>query len=247
MKKFDLEDVRFRTSIQKDWLDKCKKYFDDPDKIKRLAEQECVVCYYTSRIAGQAFTNANCKLCDVVMQFHTTATDRLCIACAKEHSLCKHCGADIHYRKRNKIYNPMEAVPPTTESVAVVLDAISFADWRDKYFVKFLGRWEYIDNPERGNWSDDDLYKKFNNQKTVAIDTPKELCYQTVVRKLEDAIKPEYANDTFSWMQIEKAIQNIYSLHYICNADCPDVEYGNCCHPTNCQKKLVQQSEIKTK
>lgn len=31
------------------------------------------------------------------------------------------------------------------------------------------------------------------------------------------------------------------SLRYVCNADCPDVEYGNCCHPSNCQKKLVPQ------
>ena len=29
-------------------------------------------------------------------------------------------------------------------------------------------------------------------------------------------------------------------VHWSCNADCPDVEYGNCCHPNCCQKKLVQ-------
>ena len=32
---------------------------------------------------------------------------------------------------------------------------------------------------------------------------------------------------------------NSGSLHYVCNADCPDVEYGNCCHPKHCQKTLV--------
>ena len=31
------------------------------------------------------------------------------------------------------------------------------------------------------------------------------------------------------------------SIHYVCNADCPDVEYGNCCHPNHCQKKLVSK------
>jgi hypothetical protein len=28
----------------------------------------------------------------------------------------------------------------------------------------------------------------------------------------------------------------------VCNNDCPDAEFGNCCHPSNCQKKIESLS-----
>ncbi len=36
-------------------------------------------------------------------------------------------------------------------------------------------------------------------------------------------------------------------VEYTCNADCPDVEFGSCCHPDNCQKKdkLIAKQSIK--
>ncbi len=30
---------------------------------------------------------------------------------------------------------------------------------------------------------------------------------------------------------------------YKCNADCPDIEYGVCCHPEHCIKKLIVTSK----
>jgi len=36
-----------------------------------------------------------------------------------------------------------------------------FAKWRDENFVLFLKRWEYKNDPEKGNWSDGELYEKF--------------------------------------------------------------------------------------
>jgi len=103
MKKFDLEDVRYRTHMQKDRLESYKKFFDDPDKLKRLEEQECVICYYNSKFGGAAMTDSNCGLCETKMNFGSTNVDKLCTDCSKMHELCKHCGADINYKKRNKL------------------------------------------------------------------------------------------------------------------------------------------------
>lgn len=54
--------------------------------------------------------------------------------------------------------------------------------------------------------------------------------------------------------KIEEQDQRIASLteqvergekvEYECNADCPDVNLGNCCHPSNCQKKPVKSDYI---
>lgn len=102
-KKLDLEAVRHRTYMQKSRLESYKKHIDDPDKKKRIEEQECVICFYGSKIGGQAITETNCSICETAMHFGSTNTDMLCKACAKDHTLCKHCGADINYKQRNKL------------------------------------------------------------------------------------------------------------------------------------------------
>lgn len=107
MKKFDLEDVRFRTSIQKsrviDYENITRKLLNDPEREQRLKSQNCVCCYYISVMAGQGFTSSKCNNCNVEMMFSTTSTDRLCESCAKEFKVCKHCGADLNLKQRNKL------------------------------------------------------------------------------------------------------------------------------------------------
>ena len=103
MKKFDLEDVRHRTYMQKSRLESYRKLLEDPEKTKRLDAQECVVCYYSGKIGGAAMTDSECGLCDKTMHFGSTNVDRLCIECSKTHDLCKHCGADMNYKNRNKL------------------------------------------------------------------------------------------------------------------------------------------------
>ena len=103
MKKFDLEEVRYITHIQKDRLETFQKYLSDPDQQKRLDDQECVICYYGTKIGGAAMTDSNCVICDTKMNFGSTNVDKLCTTCAKNHDLCKHCGADVNYRNRNKL------------------------------------------------------------------------------------------------------------------------------------------------
>lgn len=107
MKKFDIEDIRFRTSMQKnriaDYINITEKLTTDPEKKQRLHAQECVCCYYISVMAGQGFTESKCYNCDVEMSFSTTSQDKLCDDCAKVFKACKHCGADINLKNRNKL------------------------------------------------------------------------------------------------------------------------------------------------
>ncbi len=39
----------------------------------------------------------------------------------------------------------------------------SYNEWRDANFEMYLKRWEWKDNPERGNWSEAELREKYNN------------------------------------------------------------------------------------
>lgn len=71
---------------------------DDSDKTARLGAQLCKACHYFSRMAGAACTAQPCACCASPQMYGSTATDVLCHSCAKEHSLCKHCGGDLEMR-----------------------------------------------------------------------------------------------------------------------------------------------------
>lgn len=76
---------------------KLNDYDKDPHKFIRQGEMICRHCYYieNDRIAGQAFCTKNCSNCGKEMNFATTDTDELCIQCAKELNVCKHCGGKM--------------------------------------------------------------------------------------------------------------------------------------------------------
>ncbi len=76
----------------------------DPDKGKRLEKQLCRVCFYTrgARIAGAAMTICPCGLCGTDQLYTSTATDVLCLTCARGAHLCKHCGADLQGTPRRR-------------------------------------------------------------------------------------------------------------------------------------------------
>ena len=72
---------------------------DDPDREKRIREGLCRWCYYCrGRIGGAAMTTQPCGLCGTPETYGSTATDELCLPCAKEHSLCKRCSGDREMR-----------------------------------------------------------------------------------------------------------------------------------------------------
>lgn len=89
------KDHRFRDFAQRD-LDKTRKNFDkDPQRERRIAQQRCLPCFYIPRLAGAAMTSRECGLCGKDQMFSSTSTDVICVECAKAHSLCAHCAADI--------------------------------------------------------------------------------------------------------------------------------------------------------
>lgn len=75
---------------------------NDPRKEERLARCECPACFYFSRIGGAAMTRRLCMSCGKIELYGSTNTDALCPDCAKEHSLCKHCGGDLDMRTRRR-------------------------------------------------------------------------------------------------------------------------------------------------
>ena len=82
-----------------DLIDCAMKVQDDPQRERRITANQCRCCYYaTGRIGGAAMTNQPCSSCGTVQSFGNTNVDVLCPPCAKEHSLCCHCGGDREMR-----------------------------------------------------------------------------------------------------------------------------------------------------
>ena len=82
-----------------DLIKRATRLQTDSDKEKRLAAGLCKGCHYvSSRLGGAAMTSQPCAGCATPQMYGSTYTDALCLACAKEHKLCKHCGGDSEMR-----------------------------------------------------------------------------------------------------------------------------------------------------
>lgn len=98
---FSPTDLRFVTGIASrqaaDAIKAAQDAVNDAQKEERLAAQQCKGCFYLRRrvLAAQAFTDQPCACCLVVQRYSSSNTDALCMSCAQEHRLCKHCSADI--------------------------------------------------------------------------------------------------------------------------------------------------------
>lgn len=92
---------RSRDYVQ-DLLERADKYRLDPEKTKRLEDQQCCRCFYTSFVAGAAVSFRPCGLCQKRLSSGSTKVDELCKACAKINGLCTACGADIDLVLRRK-------------------------------------------------------------------------------------------------------------------------------------------------
>lgn len=69
----------------------------DPDLGARTNTQKCVVCFYLNhRIVQQAFFSQPCGICEVPQTYCNSDTNILCLKCAQEHGICRHCGADFN-------------------------------------------------------------------------------------------------------------------------------------------------------
>ena len=79
----------------KSTLNLAGNYTLDPDHDNRMTLQECLCCYYSISIAGQAFTSYICGVCGKEKNHANTNVPKVCMECAKEYKLCHQCGSDI--------------------------------------------------------------------------------------------------------------------------------------------------------
>ncbi len=75
---------------------------EDAQKATRLSNQRCSLCHYTPSIGGRAMTKRPCMSCLETQSYTSTATDLLCLVCAKAHGLCRTCGGDIELSTARK-------------------------------------------------------------------------------------------------------------------------------------------------
>lgn len=87
-----------------DLVKRAEKVANDSEKDSRLNAQLCKACHYFDRIGGQAFTMRPCMSCGSEEQYGSTATDVLCMPCAKDGDLCKRCGGDLEMRAKRRIW-----------------------------------------------------------------------------------------------------------------------------------------------
>lgn len=82
-------------------------YLTDNEREKR-GKIICRYCFYIrgSRVGGTAMTTWYCGVCQKESLAGSTATPKVCSACAHEWELCHVCGGDIHMRKRRKKHLP---------------------------------------------------------------------------------------------------------------------------------------------
>lgn len=87
-----------------EWVRLAEDVINDTRRAERKTRHECKACFYSSRIGGAAMTTRPCMCCGADQLHGSTSTDVLCANCAKEHSLCKHCGGDLELRPRRKTW-----------------------------------------------------------------------------------------------------------------------------------------------
>lgn len=87
-----------------DLLAIAKEIETDARREERLARNECRACFYRPMWGGAAICEQDCMCCGNEQMYGSTATDVLCLECAKRHSLCKHCGGDLEMRTRRRAW-----------------------------------------------------------------------------------------------------------------------------------------------
>lgn len=76
------------------WENTLLNIAEDKDREIRRIEQLCKECYYGPNIGGDMITLSQCS-CGAIIMNENTNKDALCINCAKEKHVCKHCGKEM--------------------------------------------------------------------------------------------------------------------------------------------------------
>ncbi|MCA9340278.1 MAG: hypothetical protein KDA17_05170 [Candidatus Saccharibacteria bacterium] len=104
----DKAQIKYQTeralTIVRNHLQVAEKLLHDTEAKDRLAACQCKACFYVMnpRIGGAAITEQPCAMCGDVQTYGSTATDVLCLPCAKSNELCKRCGGMLHATKADK-------------------------------------------------------------------------------------------------------------------------------------------------
>lgn len=95
-----------RTHIAKqrveDTLRRAREIESDMRRMARRESQNCKACFYFPAMGGAAITTQPCMSCGRPEQYGSTNTDALCLACAQESGLCKHCGGNLEMHERRR-------------------------------------------------------------------------------------------------------------------------------------------------
>ena len=109
MSKFNIAEMNQRTYWKKDDYNQIiRRALDvahDPLKSERLGMKQCVVCFYSNGMEGQAFTYKNCESCGVKCEYSTTDTNDLCGECAIKFGACAKCGCSIDLKQKRENKN----------------------------------------------------------------------------------------------------------------------------------------------
>lgn len=83
---------------------KLADFDEDAKKSERVEQSFCKHCFYIygTRIGGAKITSRDCGICHTPQTYSSTATDPLCLPCAKKNNLCKRCGGDINMKHIRK-------------------------------------------------------------------------------------------------------------------------------------------------
>lgn len=93
--------VNRATFVAQRWIGDALKAADelrtDVAREKRREQNLCKCCFYLRRgqIGGAAMTIQPCGICKTEVTYASTVTDVVCLPCASNNHLCKHCGADL--------------------------------------------------------------------------------------------------------------------------------------------------------
>lgn len=114
-KKFMITATGWARARMAGWLRLAQEVSEDARKDERLARHECKACFYPTRVGGAAMTHRDCMRCGVSQIYNSTVTDVLCLSCATELDLCKHCGGDLEMRaERTEVFVPASGENKTT-------------------------------------------------------------------------------------------------------------------------------------
>lgn len=84
------------------WMERAKAVSSDDRFDDRMKRHECKACFYGSKVGFAAVTKRPCMCCGKDQSYGSSYADALCMECAVEHGLCKHCGGDLAIRTRRR-------------------------------------------------------------------------------------------------------------------------------------------------